>query len=45
MDLDLRIPWILSEESIDLISHMLDRDVGQRYTIQQVVDHPWFKSA
>ncbi len=42
MDRDLRIPFVLSEESIDLIRCMLDRDVSQRYTIEQVLEHPWF---
>ncbi|KFA63517.1 hypothetical protein S40285_00282 [Stachybotrys chlorohalonatus IBT 40285] len=41
MDRDLRIPYVLSEDSIDLIRCMLNRDVDQRYTIEQVVDHPW----
>ncbi len=41
MDRDLRIPYTISDESIDLISHMLDRDMAQRYTIEQVLDHPW----
>lgn len=41
MDRDLRIPFIMSEPSIDLIKKMLDRDVKQRMTIQEVLDHPW----
>jgi protein-serine/threonine kinase len=41
MDRDLRIPYILSEESIDLIRCMLDRDVAKRYDINQVLEHPW----
>ncbi|KAH6610363.1 hypothetical protein Trco_000383 [Trichoderma cornu-damae] len=44
MDRDLRIPFIISEESIDLIRCMLNRDVTQRYTIEQVLDHPWCKA-
>lgn len=43
MDRDLRIPFTMSEESINLIQCMLDRDVTHRYTIDQVLDHPWLK--
>lgn len=43
MDHDLRVPYIMSEESIDLIRLMLNRDVDQRITIGQVLDHPWCK--
>jgi protein-serine/threonine kinase len=45
MDRDLRIPYVMSEESIDLIRCMLNRDVPQRYTIEQVLEHPWCKSS
>jgi protein-serine/threonine kinase len=31
----------MSEESIDLVRLMLDRDVEKRITISQVLDHPW----
>ncbi|CAI6333864.1 unnamed protein product [Periconia digitata] len=41
MDHDLRVPYIMSEESIKLIRLMLDRDVEKRITISQVLDHPW----
>lgn len=41
MDRELRIPWILSEQNIDLIKSMLERDVDQRLTITQVMEHPW----
>jgi protein-serine/threonine kinase len=41
MDHDLRVPYIMSEESIDLIRLMLDRDVERRITIGQVLEHPW----
>ena len=41
MDRDLRIPYVMSEPSIDLIRKMLDRDVSKRMDIQQVLDHPW----
>lgn len=42
MDRDLRVPYIMSEDSIDLIRLMLDRDVASRITIEQVRAHPWF---
>ncbi|KEZ46867.1 hypothetical protein SAPIO_CDS0195 [Scedosporium apiospermum] len=42
MDRDLRVPFTISEESIDLVRCMLDRDVEKRYTIEQVLNHPWF---
>lgn len=41
LDHELRIPWIMSADSIDLIQGMLNRDVEERLTISQVVDHPW----
>ncbi|KAH0161728.1 Pkinase-domain-containing protein, partial [Aureobasidium melanogenum] len=41
MDHDLRVPYIMSEDCIDLIRKMLDRDVERRIGIQAVVDHPW----
>lgn len=41
MDRDLRVPYTISDESIDLIRNMLNRDVSQRYIIEQVLDHPW----
>ncbi|KAL8676920.1 MAG: hypothetical protein Q9186_006597 [Xanthomendoza sp. 1 TL-2023] len=41
MDHELRIPWIMSESSIDLIKAMLNRDVDQRLTISQVMEHSW----
>ncbi|KAL9003388.1 MAG: hypothetical protein Q9188_003737 [Gyalolechia gomerana] len=43
MDHELRIPWIMSEPSIDLIKAMLNRDVDQRLTITQVMEHTWCK--
>lgn len=41
LDHELRIPWIMSEPSIDLIKAMLNRDVDQRLTITQVKEHRW----
>ncbi|KAL8720618.1 MAG: hypothetical protein Q9225_002554 [Loekoesia sp. 1 TL-2023] len=43
MDHELRIPWIMSEPSIELIKAMLNRDVDQRLTITQVMEHRWCK--
>lgn len=41
MDRDLRVPYVMSESSIDLIRRMLDRDVESRVGIEDVVRHPW----
>lgn len=41
MDHDLRVPWVMSEPSIDLIRKMLDRDVERRIGIQAVLEHEW----
>ncbi len=41
LDHELRIPWIMSEPSIDLIKAMLNRDVDQRLSIMQVKEHGW----
>ena len=41
MDRDLRVPYVMSEDSIDLIRAMLDRDVESRITIEMVMEHPW----
>lgn len=41
MDHDLRVPYIMSDDSIDLIRGMLDRDVDQRFSITRVWEHPW----
>lgn len=43
MDRELRIPFVTSELSLDLIKLMLDRDVERRPTIEQVLQHPWFE--
>jgi len=41
MDRDLRIPYEMSPDSIDLIRAMLERDVEERITIERVLQHPW----
>jgi protein-serine/threonine kinase len=39
MDHDLRVPYVMSTTSIDLIRRCLDRDVEKRITIQGILDH------
>ena len=41
MDRDLRVPYTMSDASINLVRCMLERDVEQRYSIDQVLGHPW----
>lgn len=41
MDHDLRVPYVMSEDCIDLIRKMLDRNVERRIGIQAVLEHPW----
>lgn len=42
LDHPLRIPFLpFSEECIDLIRKMLDRDVDYRLTITEIIEHPW----
>ncbi|KAL3468451.1 hypothetical protein BJX64DRAFT_5729 [Aspergillus heterothallicus] len=42
LDHPLRVPFLpFSEECIDLIRKMLDRDVDNRLTIGEVLEHPW----
>lgn len=44
LDHPLRVPYVpYSEECIDLIRRMLDRDVDQRITITEVKEHPFLK--
>jgi protein-serine/threonine kinase len=43
MDHDLRVPYVMSEASIDLVRRMLDRDVDRRISIGEVLEHPWSK--
>lgn len=45
MDRDLRVPYIMSDDSIDLIRLMLDRDVDSRISIGEVLEHPWFRTS
>ncbi|KAL4881150.1 hypothetical protein BJY04DRAFT_66726 [Aspergillus karnatakaensis] len=42
LDHPLRVPFLpFTEECIDLIRKMLDRDVDNRLTIGEVLEHPW----
>lgn len=41
MDRDLRVPYTVSDDSIDLIRRMLNRNVAERLTIEEVLEHPW----
>ncbi|PGH08389.1 CAMK/CAMKL/PASK protein kinase [Blastomyces parvus] len=46
LDHPLRVPYLpFSEECIDLIRQMLDRDIDQRLTIEEVIQHPWMRPA
>ena len=45
MDRDLRVPYTISDESIDLIRCMLDRDVEKRFDIEKVLAHKWCQGA
>ncbi|KAG0215266.1 hypothetical protein BGX28_000485 [Mortierella sp. GBA30] len=38
---DLRVPFVLSEDSIGLIRWMLSRDIDKRPLIEDVLSHPW----
>ncbi|KAJ5765425.1 hypothetical protein N7520_004984 [Penicillium odoratum] len=41
LDHPLRIPFVPSEDCLDLVRNMLDRDVENRLTITEVLEHPW----
>ncbi|EXJ63680.1 CAMK/CAMKL/PASK protein kinase [Cladophialophora yegresii CBS 114405] len=44
LDHPLRVPFLpFSEECLELIRKMLDRDLHTRYTIEEVVDDPWLQ--
>jgi protein-serine/threonine kinase len=43
MDHDLRVPYVMSEASIDLVRLMLNRDVDRRIAISEVLEHRWCK--
>merc|ERR1719499_145507 len=35
---------VITDEAKDLIDHMLQKDITQRYTAEQVLKHPWITS-
>ena len=41
IDHDLRVPYVVSEGSIELVRLMLDREVAQRVDVTGVVKHEW----
>lgn len=45
MDHDLRVPFVVSEPSIDLVRKMLERDVDGRIGIGGVTGHEWCRVA
>ncbi|BFZ63798.1 serine/threonine protein kinase [Saitoella coloradoensis] len=42
MDRDLRIPFVMSEASLDLVQRMLNRTISERPTMTEVLEHEWF---
>jgi protein-serine/threonine kinase len=44
LDHPLRVPFLpFSEDCLELIRKMLDRDVDRRITIEEVWDDPWLE--
>lgn len=43
MEGDLRIPYIMSETSVDLMKRILVRDVQKRPTISDILNHSWLR--
>lgn len=43
MDHDLRIPFVMSEDCIDLIKLILTRPVRKRPTVEEIWNHPWLQ--
>ena len=39
---DYTIPKHVSSEARDLVKRILVKDINQRLTISQIMDHPWF---
>ncbi|CAO3675155.1 hypothetical protein G6F70_007437 [Rhizopus microsporus] len=44
LDHNLEFPYVLSEASVDLIKGMLDYSPEKRFTIAQVLSHPWLQN-
>ncbi|KAK9449523.1 kinase-like domain-containing protein [Limtongia smithiae] len=40
---DLRMPYVMSEESVSLIRRMLNRNIAARPTMEDVLNDPWLK--
>jgi len=36
---------VVSDNAKDLIRHMIEKDVSERYSAQQVLDHPWISAS
>ncbi|KAK7207984.1 kinase-like domain-containing protein [Myxozyma melibiosi] len=43
MNAELRIPHIMSEESVTLIKKMLSRNISERPTMEEVMNDPWLR--
>ncbi|OHS92834.1 CAMK family protein kinase [Tritrichomonas foetus] len=43
-DAEFFIPTNLSDDVRDLINGMMNADVQKRYTVDQILDHPWLKT-
>jgi len=39
------VPDFVDPQAADLIRHMMDKDVEQRFSIRDCINHPWIKSA
>ncbi|KAL7312684.1 serine/threonine protein kinase [Mucor circinelloides] len=44
METELRVPHVVSSDSLDLLEKMLQRDIDKRITVDQVLEHPWFRN-
>ncbi|KAF1805347.1 kinase-like domain-containing protein [Mucor lusitanicus] len=42
METELRVPHVVSSDSLDLLQKMLQRDIDKRITVDEVLEHPWF---
>ncbi|AOW06594.1 hypothetical protein BKA91DRAFT_141627 [Yarrowia lipolytica] len=40
---ELRVPFVMSDDCLDLIRMILNRDVNKRPTVEQIRDHPWLR--
>lgn len=45
MEKDLRIPFAMSEESLDLTKLILTRDIHKRPTVDDIWNHPWLQDS